>query len=929
MIRYLEKALNVRRQELAPASILFFYLFLVIAYYIQAQAVGDSLFLNAFPNYLPQAIIGTAVMAGAFVAIYIRLSHILRMETLITASMGFFAASFVVFWLLTFSGFRWVYVLIYLWVYTAAVVGTTTGWTLANYVLTTREARRVFGFIGAGAIMGGIFGGFFTKFATKFTKLETQLLFLALFLGICAVLVKTLFRVAHDRLDEVNRGPAVSYESPKNFRESFALIRSSRYLLLITAIIWIGSLSTTIIGYQFKITAKQAYTVAGETNKEGLAAFFGTFYGYMGAASFALQLILTGRILRSLGIRVTLFVLPVVFMVGSLGVLLIPTLLMVSVLRGSHSLLRYSLDKSTAELLYLPVAPNIKNQVKSFIDAFVWRVADGTAGFVLWIFANKMGFTPSRISLVNFVFLGTWIVVAWGVRREYLNVLRRAIERRTLDPERTAAAVLDQTTTQVMAMALERGDEQQVLYGLKLFELAKQPGWHPVLRNLLSHDSPAVRMRALRLLAEADDRAIRPQVEKMLNDRSPEVRAEVLHYLVVQTGRDPIHLLGTATDLPSYALQGSVLAYLGRTGRPEHASAAQVLLETMLSPDDPEAARARAEAARVIGLIPAPSELHRHLLPLLRDQDPEAVEEALVSAGKTQGREFLPLVIERLAEARHAGAARSALLMYGERAVGTLQDYLNDDNVPYPIRRHIPGVLARIATPQAAQVLAASLIQSDPGLRFDVLKGLNKMRRRDPALVPVRAEIEDMLLAELMGYYRSFQIVAALEPQVAASRRRLRGESLVVRAIRERMDHELERIFRLLGLLYPPQDIHNAYAGLYSGRTHLEANSLEVIENLLRPEHYRMLAYVLDPEVSLSERLSFAGQFVHTTVDSRAEALRVLLKSEDRWLAACALHEIGRQRVAELNSDLQQVQHDNDPLLRETWSWATARLATA
>ena len=36
-------------------------------------------------------------------------------------------------------------------------------WTLANYVLTTREAKRSFGFIGSGAILGWIVGGLATR----------------------------------------------------------------------------------------------------------------------------------------------------------------------------------------------------------------------------------------------------------------------------------------------------------------------------------------------------------------------------------------------------------------------------------------------------------------------------------------------------------------------------------------------------------------------------------------------------------------------------------------------------------------------------------------------------------------------------------------------------------------------------------------------
>ena len=778
---------------------------------------------------------------------------------------------------------------------------------------------------GVGSV-GSIFGGFFTNAATHYVPPEMLLLAVAFFLGVCALLVKLLFRQARLRLAGVELPPAAGETAPKNFLQSLALLRGSRYLLLIAALIAVGSVATTMIGdYQFPIIAKAYYG----TNKVGLAAFFARFFGYMGLASLLLQLILTGRLLRSFGIRVTLFVLPMALLGGSLALLLVPILLTAVILKGSHSLLRYSLDKSSTELLYLPVAPEVKSQIKTFIDTFIWRVADGVAGVVVWVFANLLNFGPGRISLVNFVFLGGWIVIAYGVRREYLNVLRRAIERRALDPERTATGILDATTTGVLALALESGDEQQILYGLSLFEVGRQPGHHPMLRDLLEHPSPAVRQRVLRLLGEAGDREILPRVEKMLADDSTEVRTEAMHYLVVHAGRDPLTLAAMTTELPDYSLQGSVVAYLARTGDPDNFHAAQVIFRNMLSGVGSEAVRARTDAARVLGTILPPSPLHSELLNLLRDDDPDVVEQALLSAGNIQAREFLPLVIERLGQRRLVAAARSALAQYGERAVGTLQDYLNDEEVPLPVRKQIPGVLAGIPSPQSVAVLADSLIQGEPGLRYDVLKAMNKLRRSDPALLLPNAKLENMLRAELMGYYRSFQILAAVNPRSSTAVRGPSGESLLTRALRERMDRELERIFRLLALVYPPRDIHNAFAGLTSPRPQLQANALEVLENLLRTDLYRPLAYVLDPEMTLQQKLGFARQLVHTSVDSPAEALRILLHSEDRWLRACALHAVGEARLAELSADLPHVPRAGDALLEETWAWTNARLAPA
>ncbi len=926
MITPLSGLFSLRKQEVGPASLLFSYLFLIIGAYLMGQAVGDALFLAAFPKHLPVAMIGTAPVIGALVAVYIRLSARLRLRSLIIGMLLFFAFSFVAFWCLTRVHLLWVYWLVYLWVYAMGAMGPMMGWTLANFLLTAREAKRVFGFIGAGAILGGTFVSFITSDVLRRGGLKPQSLLLgvALILAICALLVVLIFRNSRHRLGSLGSAPIMGQETPQGFSQSLKVIRCSHYLLLLTGLVVIGCLATSILGYQFRLIAKTSFGA----DTAALAAFFSRFYGYMGLASLVFQLLVTGPLLRAFGIRVTLFVVPIALMGGTIGVLLAPTLLAGSILRGSHSLLRYSIDKSSTELLYLPVSPEVKSQVKSFIDTFIWRSADGLAGLTLLFFANALSFSPQEISSVNLVVLAAWIAIAYGVRREYVNVLRQAIERRTLDPGRTAAQVLDLSTIEVLGQALEHGSEQQLLYGMSLFEMSGQPGWHPVLRQLLEHRSPTVRLSALRLLNHAGDPAILLQAEKLLVDENLEVRAEALHYLVVHAGRDPLSLLGEEHDFPPHVLQGAIVAYLACNGESDYSQATGLILRSMLEGSGPDAVLARREAARTLGAISPPSVLHDRLQELLSDEDAEVVEQALLSAGRIRLIALLPAVIAKLGEARASAAARAALIMYGESAIGALRSDLNDPGVALTIRKRIAQTLARIPTADSADALARSLVQSDPGLRYDVLKALNQLRERDPALLPADVDYTDMLNAELMGYLRSLQVMAAYDspwkPHGAELSRG--GERLLKRAFLEQMDHELERIFRLLALVYPPRDIHNAFVGLISARPQLQANALEMLEQLLQPELYRRLANVLDPEIDPGQRLDFARQVCRADVSSKVEALRVLLYSEDSWIRACALYAVGSLQLEELAPEIDTMPCSGDALLVETRNWTTQRL---
>jgi hypothetical protein len=280
-----------------------------------------------------------------------------------------------------------------------------------------------------------------------------------------------------------------------------------------------------------------------------------------------------------------------------------------------------------------------------------------------------------------------------------------------------------------------------------------------------------------------------------------------------------------------------------------------------------------------------------------------------------------------LGQPKLAAAARAALVQYDLRAVGMLQARLNDATVPLPIRKRIPGILERIASRESAADLAHSLVQRDPGLRYDVLKALNKLRERDPGLLLETVGYSDLVDVELIGYTRSFQIRALLESP-AQSADRQGGKRLLQRAFHEHMDQELERIFRLFALTYPPRDMHNAFIGLVSHRRYLQANALEMLEHVLPQDLFRRLANVLDAEVSAEQRLGFARRFCGSDVNSLPEALRILLHSEDRWLRACAVYTVGGLRLRELSAETTRVACEGDTLLSETRIWALARLSS-
>jgi len=140
------------------------------------------------------------------------------------------------------------------------------------------------------------------------------------------------------------------------------------------------------------------------------------------------------------------------------------------------------------------------------------------------------------------------------------------------------------------------------------------------------------------------------------------------------------------------------------------------------------------------------------------------------------------------------------------------------------------------------------------------------------------------------------------------------------------MQQELERIFRLVGLLHPHLDVHSAYLGLQSKRVSVHDNALEFLDNVLKPQLREMLVPLLDGKITVHERARLAQRLVHTKIEDQEGAVAALVTSNDPWLRSCGAYAIGAFGLKSLEGELNRCLNDGDPLLRETARAAKLRL---
>jgi hypothetical protein len=158
-------------------------------------------------------------------------------------------------------------------------------------------------------------------------------------------------------------------------------------------------------------------------------------------------------------------------------------------------------------------------------------------------------------------------------------------------------------------------------------------------------------------------------------------------------------------------------------------------------------------------------------------------------------------------------------------------------------------------------------------------------------------------------------------------RTRLKDDDVVLVALKHTMEQELERIFRLMALLFEGPGLHDAYVGVRSTNQTVRANSLEFLDNVLKPELRRVLVPLLDSQITVDERINLANRLVGAPLENAEQAVATLLASEDAWLQSTAVYAVGALQLHGLEGELRKFENSTNPVFRDAALAAKQRLA--
>lgn len=914
MLARILQRLPVRKGEWGVTLLMLSCIFGVMTFYYILKPLRSGLFLRSFPSsQLPYAYFLTALLAGSLATLFFKLSRRVSAITFLTATnLAIITTLFYFRWAMG-REIHYLPYIYFVYVQIISVLSTAQFWLLAGYVFDNQQSKRIFPILGSGAIAGAMAGSFVPGFLSR--RLETSTMLL-ICISVCVLLIVLSQIVWRRRRPESDLAPQRRRfeERPDRFTDLLRLVFGSRHLLLVAILVFLTLIASQISDWQLNDAAQSTFSHLPKPDQEKMInALFGRFYFVTNILGIVIQLSLSAFVVRNFGIGTAILFLPGALFLSAIGVVLAPNLWTATIALGSNSVFRYSINRVGFELLYLPLSPEVRKRIKVFIDVFIDRFGRAVAGVIVLALTGAVVSAGLRGTAVAIAVLtAACVLICLMLRRSYVDAFRKKLTRGEVDVSEVHRYISDPQTVRILLGALETGNERQILYALGLLQSSRGVDFARQLIPLLSHSSASVRESALRTLpaAPVDHSA---EVERLLDDLSENVRWATVDYLCSTSPSQRQRLL----DNNNLDIRLAVARWIA-----EHPELSVGPLEDFISRllADPGAGawQVRAAVAELSATLPAPESLRR-LRSSLADPDPKVQSAAARASGRIGHHELVFDLLPLLTRGPTRGAARSALVAYGQRVVGTLGDVLGDVHYDLKIRRQIPWVLARIPTRRSADVLVDNLGIDDPLLKFRVLKALNHIRGVKPELPGARPAIAERIYSETRAYYESLLLYRSLTSDSVGP-----AAGLLERALRERIDQNMEIVFRLLGLEYPQKDIYFAYAALKEARPDRRASAIEFLDNLLQKD-VKSIILPLVEEPSLERLAEWGSRQFGLRAGNRVTTLRQIAEGPDVWLKTCAVHDIGERRLKELADVCRMQAAASDPALRETAQWALAR----
>jgi len=415
MKKLFSKIVDVKPEETRALWLSFVFFFVVLAGYYVIRPIRDNIGANNYENLWWMFTVVLVTMIGAnalFSAIVSRMPR----RRFIPIAYRFFILNLVIFFLLMRwmppGKQPWVDGCFFVWVSVFNLFATAVFWSFMTDLFTTEQGKRLFGFIAVGGSLGGILGPIITASLVHLVSTGVLLLICAAMLETAAQSVRFFpaeFRT-QDRHDE-----SAAAEKPigGGIWEGITHICRSPYLFGLFLFILLYTLTSTWTYFQ-----QSELTKVGFTDRAARTAFFAKLDLSVNTLTLLLQIFVTGRLMKFLGVTVTLLFMPVLSLFGFAAMGIAPVIAVLATFQVARRASTFAFMRPAREVLFTVLRREDKYKAKSFIDTFGYRCGDQLGA---WSYGGlqALGLGLSAISYIAVPLVAGWCALGiWLGRKQ-------------------------------------------------------------------------------------------------------------------------------------------------------------------------------------------------------------------------------------------------------------------------------------------------------------------------------------------------------------------------------------------------------------------------------------------------------------------------------------------------------------------------------
>lgn len=375
-MRLLQKMVDVKPVEVRALILSFVYYFFILSSYYIIRPIRDDMGAAGGVENLPWMFTGTLLAMLVANALFAWLVVKFSRRRFIPIAYRFFISNLVLFFLLLLltpgNQHVWVGRVFFIWTSVFNLFVISVFWAFMADVFSTDQGKRLFGFISVGGTLGGIVGAGLTATLVQRVGSLNLLLLSAVMLELSAQCVR-LFPVAFEGSRAAIREKAAADERPIGGGIWSGIVHDLRspYLLGICAYMLLYAMTSTLLYFQQVSIAASAFTDRGART-----AFFAQIDLLVNVLTILVQAFLTGRLLKWLGVGITLALLPAMSVIGFTALGVMPTLTLFVIFLTLRRAGNFAIARPAREVLFTVVSREDKYKAKSFIDTFIYRAGD-------------------------------------------------------------------------------------------------------------------------------------------------------------------------------------------------------------------------------------------------------------------------------------------------------------------------------------------------------------------------------------------------------------------------------------------------------------------------------------------------------------------------------------------------------------------------